>query len=59
VKVEATSGHEVVWDYASPAGPGRVVRNCSVADATVVLDGGPRWELRGTVAVELGSPDGP
>jgi hypothetical protein len=56
--VEAQSGHEVVWDYASPAGAGRVVRNCSVADATVVLDRSARWDLRGTVAVELGGPDG-
>jgi hypothetical protein len=58
VTVEAHSAHEVVWDYASPAGPGRTVRNCSVADATVVVDGATRWELAGTVAVEVGVPDG-
>ena len=56
VTVEAQSGHQVVWDYASPSGPGRTVRNCSVSDAAVVLDSAVRWELRGTVAVELGGP---
>lgn len=55
VTVEATSPHEVTWDYAGPSGGDRVVRNCSVADATVTLDG-LSWELRGTVAVEHGGP---
>ena len=32
-----TVGPEVEWDYASPSGPARAVRNCSVAIA--VLDG--------------------
>lgn len=54
LEVEAT--HEVTWDYASPAGAGRAVRNCSVADAHVALDDGRSWDLSGTVAVEHGRP---
>jgi len=45
----------VTWDYASPAGRGRDVRNCSVADATVTLED-REWQLAGTVAVEHGRP---
>jgi hypothetical protein len=55
VRVDVQAEHHVTWDYASPRGAGRVVRNCSVADATVVLDGGRTWELHGTVAVEHGA----
>ena len=55
VTVDVTADHHVTWDYDSPRGPGRVVRNCSVADATVVLDGSRRWQLQGTVAVEHGA----
>jgi hypothetical protein len=57
VTVEAVSQHVVTWDYAGPSGGDRVVRNSSVADATVALDG-RRWELTGTAAVELGAPTG-
>ncbi|MDP9183673.1 MAG: hypothetical protein M3P04_12970 [Actinomycetota bacterium] len=56
VSVDAHSGHVATWDYASPAGPGRTVRNCSVADATVTVDGQGEWQLKGTVAVEHGRP---
>jgi hypothetical protein len=55
VTVEATSTHEVTWDYAGPGGDDRAVRNSSVADATVEL-GARRWDVRGTVAVEHGRP---
>jgi hypothetical protein len=48
--------HWVTWDYASPSGRGRDVRNCSVADARVTLDGTRMWQLEGTVAVEHGRP---
>ena len=47
----------VSWDYASPRGPGRVVENCSVADATIsVTDGGATRSLAvtGAAAVEHG-----
>jgi hypothetical protein len=47
----------VSWDYASPRGPGRVVENCSVADATIsVTDGGATRSLvvTGAAAVEHG-----
>ena len=47
----------VSWDYASPSGPGRVVENCSVADATIsVIDGGATRSLAvtGAAAVEHG-----
>jgi hypothetical protein len=57
VTVEVQAGPQVTWDYASPAGPGRLVRNSSVADARVVLGSGRSWDLRGTVAVEHGGPD--
>jgi hypothetical protein len=52
----------VSWDYASPRGPGRRVRNCSVADGRLTLrsDSGPRTlELEGRVAVEHGAPADP
>lgn len=52
--LEVHGEHWATWDYASPEGPGRTVRNCSVADATVRLTG-RSWELRGTVAVEHGA----
>jgi hypothetical protein len=58
VTLEVQAGPEVGWDYASPSGPGRAVRNCSVADARVVLSDGRAWDVRGTVAVEHGRPDG-
>ncbi len=58
LEVEVHGSHWVTWDYASPSGPGRAVRNCSVADASVRLDGREQWELRGTVAVEHGRPEG-
>jgi hypothetical protein len=54
LEVEGT--HEVTWDYAAPSGPGRAVRNCSVADAHLALDDGRTWDLTGTVAVEHGRP---
>jgi hypothetical protein len=49
----------VRWDYGSPSGPGRSVENCSVADATLRLDGSTGTRsitLNGTVAVEHGAP---
>ena len=55
VTVDVRAEHHVTWDYDSPRGPGRVVRNCSVADATVTLDGGRAWQVLGTVAVEHGA----
>jgi hypothetical protein len=55
VTVDVRAEHHVTRDYDSPRGPGRVVRNCSVADATVTLDAGRTWQLRGTVAVEHGA----
>jgi hypothetical protein len=47
------------WDYSSPGGRGRDVRNCSVADATLsVISAGSTetGELEGRVAVEHGGP---
>jgi hypothetical protein len=47
----------VTWDYASPRGPGRLVDNCSVADATIELStAGVTRSLTATatVAVEHG-----
>jgi hypothetical protein len=53
-------GHAgIKWDYDSPTGPGRLVENCSVADATLRLDsptGSRSVAVTGTVAVEHGAP---
>jgi hypothetical protein len=49
----------VRWDYASPRGPGRVVDNCSVADATLRLRSATSpcsVTLEGSVAIEHGAP---
>ena len=60
VLVETTSPatDTATWDYASPAGPGRLVRNCSIADGTITLSGRTPLEVRGGFAVELGRPAG-
>lgn len=49
--LQITSHTEAHWDYASPSGHSRTVRNCSVADA--VLNGTEHF--RGTVAIEHGA----
>jgi hypothetical protein len=56
LEIRATSPapHTVTWDYASPGGGGREVRNCSIASATVRAGDGAAFELRERVAVELG-----
>jgi hypothetical protein len=48
----------VVWDYDSPGGGRRDVRNCSIADATVTLGGptGSTITVDGALALELGVP---
>jgi hypothetical protein len=56
VDVEVTGEHWVEWDYASPSGRGRDVRNCSVANGVVTTDDGVRRVATGTVAVEHGRP---
>lgn len=48
----------VAWDYAAPHGPGRDVRNCSVADGTLTLAGGRALELRAGWALEVGGMPG-
>jgi hypothetical protein len=56
--ITAPSHAGVSWDYASPRGPGRLVDNCSVADATLRLrspTSSRSLTLRGTVAVEHGA----
>jgi hypothetical protein len=48
----------VTWDYASPRGPGRVVDNCSVADARIAVetaDGTRSLAVTGSAAVEHGA----
>lgn len=48
------------WDYASPRGRGRRVRNCSVADAAIVVHtpaGRETLTLGGRFAAEHGEPD--
>jgi hypothetical protein len=59
LQISAPAAATAVWDYASPAGSGRAVRNCSVADASVHLhaDGGERrLTISGGLAVEHGEP---
>lgn len=48
----------VAWDYDGPDGGRRDVRNCSVADATLVLEGRATTtvEVDGALAVEVGGP---
>jgi hypothetical protein len=49
----------VSWDYSSPSGTGRDVRNCSVADAVLTLrsrEGSRDLAVTGRVAVEHGAP---
>jgi hypothetical protein len=47
------------WDYASPTGAGRDVRNCSIADASLTLcehGNTASLEIEGRLAVEHGAP---
>ena len=45
---------EVHWDYPSPHGPPRQVRNCSVSDA-VLRHRGVTYRFDSTVAAEVGT----
>jgi hypothetical protein len=59
LRVSAPEADTVSWDYASPRGAGRTVRNCSIADASLTLraDGlSQALEITGRVAVEHGGP---
>lgn len=42
------------WDYATPGGGGRDVRNCSIASGRLTVGDGPAIEIDGTLAVEIG-----
>jgi hypothetical protein len=58
VELAASRADTVTWDYASPSGPGRVVDNCSVAEARIALQttGGTRsLAVTGMAAVEHGA----
>lgn len=62
VTITAPGARTVAWDYAGPRGAGRVVRNCSIADATLTLRsaGSERVVLvDGAMAVEHGEPGSP
>jgi hypothetical protein len=57
VDLTAPAADTVTWDYASPRGLGRIVDNCSVADARIALQttAGPRaLAVTGMAAVEHG-----
>lgn len=56
VEVAGDPACTVGWDYAAPHGPGRAVRNCSVADGTLTLGDGRVLALPGGWALELGRP---
>jgi hypothetical protein len=58
VELTALRNDTVTWDYASPRGPGRVVDNCSVADARIAVetaDGTRSLAVTGSAAVEHGA----
>jgi hypothetical protein len=55
VEVGLPAAQTVEWDYQSPGGGGRHVRNCSVASAVVKIGGEGPVEAREIVAVEIGS----
>jgi hypothetical protein len=55
LELTAPSSATVGWDYASPAGRGREVEHCSVADASARL-GSRRWVVAGRASVEHGWP---
>ncbi len=44
----------VNWDYVTPDGSSRDVRNCSVASGTIALGDGPAIEIDGRLVVEVG-----
>jgi hypothetical protein len=59
LSVRAPQRATMTWDYASPRGQGRIVDNCSVADAELRLTdaaGSRTLTATGTVAVEHGAP---
>lgn len=59
--VSSPAVRTATWDYASPRGPGRVVRNCSIADAAIRIEGGGverELLVEGRVAAEHGAPAG-
>ncbi|HYF24479.1 MAG TPA: hypothetical protein VD931_01930 [Baekduia sp.] len=55
VRTQLPETSTVRWDYASPSGAARDVRNCSVADADMQLTG-RRWEVAAATAIEAGVP---
>lgn len=59
--LDAPERATVEWDYASPRGAGRIVRNCSIADAAVTVrtaHGDSSFAVEGAAAVEHGRPAG-
>ncbi|MHB8691460.1 MAG: hypothetical protein ACYDHH_09465 [Solirubrobacteraceae bacterium] len=60
LEIDAPAAATVEWDYAAPVGPGRTVRNCSVADARIVVREPvvASWlgAVNGRFAVEQGTP---
>jgi hypothetical protein len=61
LRLTAPDNDTVRWDYASPRGPGRTVRNCSIADGSLTLgahQSEQKLEVKGRVAIEHGWPAG-
>jgi hypothetical protein len=54
IRASAPAASTVRWDYASPGGGGREVRNCSIASAVVVIGPDAPFELHACVGVEVG-----
>jgi hypothetical protein len=56
LQIDAPPESTVTWDYAAPAGAGRVARHCSVADAVIRVGAAPPLEVHARLAVEHGGP---
>ncbi|HTR73322.1 MAG TPA: hypothetical protein VMG80_06975 [Solirubrobacteraceae bacterium] len=56
LRLEATTPARstVNWDYVTPDGSSRDVRNCSIASGTIELGDGPAIEIDGRLVVEVG-----
>ena len=59
LEITSPAARTAEWDYASPGGRGRLVRNCSISDAAITLHTGTGRQdltLGGRFAAEHGAP---
>jgi hypothetical protein len=55
LRAELPAQGTVSWDYVTPSGETRDVRNCSIAVGELELGGEPAIEIDGRLAVEMGA----